>query len=155
MADSPAAAIRTTIDAFADAFNRNDLDAVMAAFADDCEYRPGDGSIHRGRAAIRAAFAPQFSGAFGAMRFDAEDTLIDVDQRKAAFRWVCRHDVTGPHGARVPLPIKLLLKLRYAGRAGWYGVDVFHFDPAGLITRKYTYANYGRPRLDGALGVAL
>jgi len=48
--------IAELIDAFTDAFNRNDLDAVMAAFADDSEYRPGDGRIHRGRAAIRAAF---------------------------------------------------------------------------------------------------
>jgi hypothetical protein len=72
----------------------------MAAFAEDAEYRPGDGSIHRGKAAIRRAFAPQFAGAFGAMRFDPEDQLIDEGARKAALRWVCRHDLTGEHGRR-------------------------------------------------------
>jgi uncharacterized protein (TIGR02246 family) len=147
--------IATLVDAFTAAFNRNDLDAVMAAFADAAEYRPGDGSSHRGRAAIRAAFAPQFAGAFGAMRFDPEDQLIDEPARKAALRWICRHDFTGEHGRRMPPLMKLAIRLRHGTRVGWHGIDVFHFDPAGKITGKFTYANYGRPRLERGLGVAL
>jgi uncharacterized protein (TIGR02246 family) len=149
------ASIADLVDAFTDAFNRNDLDTVMAAFADDAEYRPGDGKVHRGRAAIRAAFTPQFSGAFGAMRFDPEDRLIDETARKAALRWICRHDLSGPHGKRVSLLLRLAIRLRHGSRVGWHGVDVFHFDPAGKITGKFTYANYDRPRLSRALGVAL
>lgn len=141
--------------AFTEAFNRCDLDAVMEAFADDAEYRPGDGKVHRGQAAIRAAFAPQFGGAFGAMRFDLEDQLVDEGTRKAALRWVCRHDLGGAHGKKVPVLLRLAVRLRHGARVGWEGVDVFHFDEAGQITRKLTYAGYVRPRLERSLGVAL
>src|SRR5262245_9406400 len=113
--------IATLLDAFTAAFNRNDLDAVMAAFADDAEYRPGDGPIHRGRVAIRRAFEPQFTGAFGAMRFDPEDQLIDEAARKAALRWICRHDFSGPRGRRMPLLLKLALRARHGSRLGWHG----------------------------------
>jgi uncharacterized protein (TIGR02246 family) len=147
--------IATVLDAFTSAFNRNDLDAVMAAFADDAEYLPGDGAMHRGIAAIRQAFAPQFSGAYGVMRFDPEDQLIDERARKAALRWICRHDFTGAHGSRMPRLLKLALRARHGTRVGWHGVDIFHFDTAGKITGKYTYANYHRPRLQRDLGVAL
>jgi uncharacterized protein (TIGR02246 family) len=147
--------IAELVDAFTDAFNRNDLDAVMAAFADDSEYRPGNGSVHRGRAAIRAAFTPQFSGAFGAMRFDPEDQLIDETARKAALRWICRHDMSGAHGKRVSPWLRFAIRARHGARVGWHGVDVFHFDAAGKIVGKYTYANYDRPRLSRDLGVAL
>jgi len=145
--------IAQLIDAFTDAFNRNDLDAVMAAFADDAEYLPGDGKVHRGPAAIRAAFTPQFTGAFGAMRFDPEDRVIDETARKVALRWVCRHDLSGRHGARVAAPPGD--PGRHGSRVGWHGVDVFHFNAAGQITGKYTYAGYDRPRLSRALGVPL
>ncbi|HEX3480831.1 MAG TPA: nuclear transport factor 2 family protein [Kofleriaceae bacterium] len=131
--------IAELLDAFTDAFNRNDLDAVMAAFADDAEYLPGDGQVHRGRAAIRAAFTPQFTGAFGAMRFDPEDRLIDETARKATLRWICRHDLSGPHGTRVAPLLRLGIRLRHGSRVGWPGVDVFHFNAAGKITGKYTY----------------
>jgi ketosteroid isomerase-like protein len=150
-----ASSIAARVEAFTEAFNRNDLDAVMAAFAEDAEYRPGDGAVHRGKPAIRAAFEPQFGGAFGAMRFDAEDQLVDEAARKAALRWVCRHDLSGAHGARVPALLKLAIRLRHGLRVGWHGVDVFHFDAAGLIRGKFTYANYDRPKLSRALGVAL
>jgi uncharacterized protein (TIGR02246 family) len=148
-------AIAELIDRFTDAFNRNDLDAVMAAFADECEYRPGNGKVHRGRAEIRAAFAPQFSGAFGAMRFDPEDRLIDETARKAALRWICRHDMSGAHGKRVSPLLRLAIRARHGARVGWHGVDVFHFDTSGKITGKYTYASYDRPLLSRELGVAL
>lgn len=69
--------IRESIDAFVEAFNVNDLDRVMSFFSTDAIYRPGDGSEHRGPAAIRRAFEPQFRGDFGAMSFDEYDRLID------------------------------------------------------------------------------
>jgi uncharacterized protein (TIGR02246 family) len=147
--------IATALDAFLAAFNRNDLDAVMAAFADDAEYLPGDGTAYRGRAAIRQAFAPQFAGAFGAMRFDEVDRSVDEGARKATLRWICRHDLTGEHGRRAAPWLRWLVRARYGGRAGWHGVDVIHFDAAGKIRGKYTYASYDRPRLERSLGVAL
>jgi len=140
-------ALRDTLASFNDAFNRNDLDAVMTFFAEDAAYLPGDGSRHQGRAAIRAAFAPQFAGAFGAMRFDVEDELVDEAARKAAVRWTCRHDLSGAHGRRMSPLLRLFIRTRYGQRVRWHGVDVFHFDAAGKICGKFTYANYDRPRL--------
>ena len=73
--------------AFLDAFNRDDLDAVMAFFTDDAVYEELNGQINHGRAAIRAAFAPQFAGRFGRMRFDEDDTFIDAARGKVMSSW--------------------------------------------------------------------
>lgn len=72
---------------FLDAFNRNDLDGVMAFFTEDAVYEELQGPISRGREAIRAAFAPQFEGAFGPMRFDEDDTFIDAEAGKVMSSW--------------------------------------------------------------------
>jgi uncharacterized protein (TIGR02246 family) len=149
------APIAATLEAFTAAFNQRDLDAAIAAFAEDGEYHPGDGKEHRGRAAIRAALAPQFTGAFGAMRFDLIDQFVDEPARKATQRWICRHDLAGAHGARMALALRWLIRARHGAQVGWHGVDVFHFNAAGEITGKYTYAGYTRPRLERALGVPL
>ncbi|MCE9580368.1 MAG: nuclear transport factor 2 family protein [Deltaproteobacteria bacterium] len=140
------------LDAWNAVFNANDLDGVMTYFAPDAIYRPGDGTEHRGLAAIRAAFAPQFAGRLGAMRFDLEDTLIDREARKATTRWICRHDLRGERGRAVPTWLRLMIRARYGERVGWRGVDVFHFDLAGKFTGKFTYANYDRPQLRRDLG---
>ena len=137
--------LSATVDEFVDAFNVNDLDRVMAFFADDAEYEPGDGAKHRGRAAIRAEFAPQFAGRYGAMRFDVHDKLVDESGRRAAIRWACRIDVSGRHGRGVFPLLRLLGLLRYGPRMVWQGMDVFHFDAEGLITGKYSYANFKIP----------
>jgi uncharacterized protein (TIGR02246 family) len=141
--------------AFTAAFNRNDLDAVISAFAEDAEYQPGDGTTHRGREAIRKAFAPQFHGALGAMRFDLIEQFVDEGARKATQRWICRHDMSGAHGRKVSALLRWAVRARHGSRVGWQGVDVFHFDAAGKITGKYTYAGYTRPRLERSLGVPL
>ena len=125
----------------------------MTYFAEDACYEPGDGKSHRGRHAIRRAFEPQFAGAFGAMRFDPVDRVIDQQGGKAVLRWICRHDISGEHAKRVSLWLRVLLRAKYAStRVGWRGVDVFHFDGAGKITGKFTYANYDRPQLRRDLG---
>ena len=136
---------------FVEGFNTNDLDAVMAYFADDAVYLPGNGQEHRGRAAIREAFRPQFEDAFGTMRFVVDDQVIDEKSRKATIRWLCQHDLTRAK----PFFMRLLLTTLYGGRAGWYGTDIFHFDEHGKITGKFSYANYGaRPQLRRDLGAA-
>lgn len=158
MSQSSAASpdIRQTIDRFVEAFNVNDLDQVVTFFAENAVYRPGDGSEHRGPAAIRRAFEPQFRGAFGTMRFDEHDRLIDQAARKAAIRWVCRHDLAGAKFYSAALWLqRLAIGLIAGGRFGWEGLDVFHFDEAGKIVGKFTYANYSRPQLRKDLGVSL
>ena len=74
---------------FTQAFNDNDLEAVMSFMADDAVYEEFTGTINRGSAAIRAAFVPQFRGDFGKMRFDSEDLFVDAESGKALIRWVC------------------------------------------------------------------
>ena len=64
---------------FTDAFNRNDLDAVMAFFSDDAVYDEFNGKRNRGKLAIRAAFEPQFTGAFGDMKFLEDDIFVDAE----------------------------------------------------------------------------
>jgi uncharacterized protein (TIGR02246 family) len=141
--------IAEVLERFVDGFNTNDLDDVMTFFSDDAVYRPGDGNEFRGRAAIRAAFLPQFSQAFGTMQFLVDDRVVDEGARKAAIRWVCKHDF---ETTRSPF-MRWMLKARYGKRAGWYGTDIFHFDQEGKIVGKFSYANFGpRPQLRRDLG---
>jgi uncharacterized protein (TIGR02246 family) len=139
--------IGAVLDRFVAGFNDSDLDAVMAAFAEDAVYSPGDGKEHRGKAAIREAFRPQFEGAYGEMTFVVNDRLVDETGRKAAIRWVCHHDIGRAKGNRIPLLQRWLYRLIYGARFGWYGLDVFHFDERGQIAGKFTYAHYHRPQI--------
>jgi len=150
----PATQIIETITKFIDAFNVNDLDRAMTFFSDDAVYEPGDGKTHRGKAEIRAAFEPQFDYALGAMRFDERDMVIDIENRKAVFRWVCRHDISQmkPRGLSMTL-LRIVARLVYGDKFGWQGLDVFHFDANGKIKGKFTYGWYGfRPHLQRELG---
>ena len=113
---------------FTDAFNANDLDGVMALMAEDAVYEEFTGVVNRGKAAIRAAFVPQFRGDFGKMRFDAEDLFVDASSGKALIRWVCR------------------LETR-RGPAGWRGLDILHVEH-GRVTQKLTYAKAKVPLLE-------
>lgn len=112
---------------FTDAFNRDDLDGVLALMAEDAVYEEFTGRVHRGSAAIRAAFEPQFRGDFGKIRFETEDLFVDEIAARALIRWVCR------------------LETR-RGPAAWRGLDILHFDN-GLVARKLTYAKAKVPRL--------
>jgi uncharacterized protein (TIGR02246 family) len=64
---------------FVDAFNRNDLDAVIGFFAEDGLYDEFNGRRNVGKDAIRSAFTPQFTGTFGTMRFLDQDLFVDPD----------------------------------------------------------------------------
>ena len=144
-----ATSIAEIVRQFVDGFNTNSLDGVMTFFADDAVYEPGDGKTHRGRAAIREAFLPQFSNAFGTMRFEVNDQVIDERARKATIRWVCKHDLT----TMKPGLQRLVFRMLFGRRAGWYGTDTFHFDARGKIVGKFSYANYGkRPHVRRDLG---
>jgi ketosteroid isomerase-like protein len=112
---------------FTDAFNRDDLDGVMALMAEHATYEEFTGAVSHGKSAIRAAFEPQFRGDFGKMRFETEDLFVDPAAAKALIRWVCR------------------LETR-RGPAAWRGLDILHFED-GLVKRKLTYAKAKVPQL--------
>tara|TARA_A100001037_G_scaffold259457_1_gene247221 strand:- start:200 stop:595 length:396 start_codon:yes stop_codon:yes gene_type:complete len=112
---------------FTDAFNREDLDAVMAYFAEDSFYDEFHGTRHHGKEAIRAAFAPQFEGAFGKVRFEEEDYFLDVEAGKAMISWTCTLETK-------------------QGPGGWRGLDLLRFVD-GKLVEKHTYAKTKAPLL--------
>jgi ketosteroid isomerase-like protein len=113
---------------FTDAFNREDLDGVMAFIAEDAVYDQFNGARAVGKPAIRAAFVPQFRGDFGTIRFVAEDCFVDAAAGKALISWTCT-------------------LTRDGATRGWRGLDVLHF-VNGLVTEKHTYAKADVPRLE-------
>lgn len=112
---------------FTQAFNREDLDAVMGYFADDAVYDEFNGTRSVGKDAIRKAFAPQFAGAYGRIRFHEEDLFVDAESGKAMVRWTCTLENDERFG-------------------GWRGLDLLHFRGERLI-EKHTYAKAELPAL--------
>jgi ketosteroid isomerase-like protein len=110
---------------FTDAFNRNDLDAVMAFFSGDGVYDEFNGRRNRGNAAIRAAFEPQFNGTFGTMKFLEDDVFVDAEAGKAMISWRCTLSINGKP-------------------TSWRGLDLLHFAGERLIV-KHTYAKARAP----------
>lgn len=110
---------------FLEAFNREDLDAVMEFFADDAIYDEFNGRRNIGKAAIRAAFTPQFTGAFGTMRFLDEDLFADAASGKVMASWRCTLSVKGQP-------------------TSWRGLDLLHFS-GGKLVQKLTYAKAKSP----------
>ena len=135
---------REQVIAFVDAFNVDDLDQVMSFFADDAEYITYDGQHCRGKAEIRAAFAAQFAGRFGQLRFIRDKLIVDEAQQQAAVSWKCEHDLV----SLLPgAPFRWLQRSvsALAGRRPWWeGVDLFRFRD-GKLVGKYTYAQTRLP----------
>lgn len=121
------AELETLVRDFTEAFNREDLEAVMASMTDDAVYDQFDGTRAVGKAAIRAAFVPQFRGDFGTIRFRTEDCFVDAAAGKAMIRWVCTLERDGV-------------------TRGWRGLDLLHFE-GRLVKEKHTYAKADVPRL--------
>ena len=110
---------------FTEAFNREDLDGVMSFMAEDAVYDEFNGTVNRGTAAIRAAFAPQFRGDYGKLRFHTEDLFVDATAGKALIRWLCTLETK-------------------RGPAAWRGLDILHVENS-RIKEKLTYAKAKAP----------
>lgn len=107
-----------------EAWNRHDLDAVMALFDDDVVFEHWTGARVEGRAALRQAWREWFT-AHGDFHFETEDLFIDPVAGRALYRW------------RLTWPS---LEPGFEGRREVRrGVDVLHLR-AGRITGKLTYS---------------
>jgi ketosteroid isomerase-like protein len=83
------AATATAIERFNEAFNRHDVDAVMAAMTDDCVFEstaPPAGERHEGAAAVRSAWK-EFFGASPTAHFDTEEMIIAGDRGVVCWRY--------------------------------------------------------------------
>ena len=104
---------------FTKLFNDDNLNAVLSYFSEDAVCVEFNGIRHKGIAAIRAAFEPQFGGRFGKMTFYNEDLLIDPETQKSLIRWT--------------------LTLEAEERQGAYrGLDILFF-VGNRIVQKHTY----------------
>ncbi len=120
-AESPAKSTEEVIDAFNEAFNRHDVDAIMANMTDDCVFentspRP-DGTRYAGSAAVRACWEDLFRVSPHA-RFDAEDAFFCQD--RATVTWVYHWIDSNGHPGHVR------------------GVDVFRVRD-GKVSEKLSY----------------
>jgi ketosteroid isomerase-like protein len=90
-------ATREAVERFNEAFNRHDVDAVMALMTEDCVFEntsPPDGQRLEGQAAVRAAWEDFFRASPDA-RFDAEEIVVAGD--RCTVCW-CYHWTNGGAG---------------------------------------------------------
>jgi ketosteroid isomerase-like protein len=137
------AALEEFVLRFTDAFNRDDLDGVMALTAPHAVYDEFNGRRNDGWAAIREAFVPQFRGDYGTIRFDAEDLFVAPAPEDRAISSAAATR-SGPSGKAL---IRWRCRLeRGALRKEWRGLDILHVED-GLVTEKHTYAKAEVPLL--------
>lgn len=120
--DALAHSRRATMERLMAAFNARDLDALMACMAADCAFHaaagPGvEGAVHRGRAAVRAAYAAIFD-AFSQASWTEGEHVVAGDSGLSTWRFIG----TTRDGAAVDVR----------------GCDVFAFD-GDLIVLKDSY----------------
>ena len=120
--DTRTAATLEVIQRFNDAFNRHDVDAVMAAMTDDCvfenTYPPPDGERYAGQAAVRRFWEQFFSSSPQAV-IEPEELFAAGD--RCVMRW--RYRWAGDE----------------AGKPGYVrGVDIFRVRD-GKVAEKFSY----------------
>jgi ketosteroid isomerase-like protein len=89
MTDDTAAATLAAVERFNEAFNRHDVDAVMAAMTDDCVFEstsPPLGARFVGRAAVREVWEGFFAESPSA-HFDGEDVITTGDRCVVQWRY--------------------------------------------------------------------
>jgi ketosteroid isomerase-like protein len=92
--DDETSATLEAVDRFNDAFNRHDVDAVMAAMTDDCVFEstsPPLGERHVGQRAVRAAWDDFFDSTPTA-HFDSEDVIATGDRCVVQWRFSWKND---------------------------------------------------------------
>jgi ketosteroid isomerase-like protein len=93
MTDSPDATV-AAVDRFNEAFNRHDVDAVMAGMTDDCVFEntsPPNGQRYEGQDQVRAAWEAFFDASPTA-HFDGEDVIATGDRCTVQWRYTWTND---------------------------------------------------------------
>lgn len=106
------------------AWDRHDLDGVLALFHEEAVFENWTGGKVEGKKALREAWEPWFRN-HGGFRFVGEDLFVDEADQKVLYQW--RLEWPSPEKGYEGKPEKRR------------GVDVIHFR-AGKIHRKFTYA---------------
>lgn len=109
-----------TIDKFNEAFNRHDVDAVMALMTDDVVFdntSPPDGARYEGQEAVRAFWTTFFESSPGAW-FDSEDIFAGGD--RCTVLWRFTFDKANPDAGHVR------------------GIDAFRVRD-GKVAEKFSY----------------
>ena len=70
----------------ADAYNANDIEAIVSLFADDGVFCNGDGKSYTGLQEIRSANEEVLQ--LGKLSFEGEEVFADVDDQKVLLGWV-------------------------------------------------------------------
>jgi ketosteroid isomerase-like protein len=97
--DDETAATLAAVDAFNEAFNAHDVDAVMERMTEDAVFEstsPPAGERHEGAAAVRAAWEAFFAASPTA-HFDAEDVIVAGD--RCVVRWIYTWQDDGSAGS--------------------------------------------------------
>lgn len=99
--DPATAATIAAVERFNEAFNRQDVDAVMAAMTGDCVFEntqpPPDGERHEGQAAVRAFWEAFFNVSPDA-RFETEEIFAAGDRCVVRWRYRWADDQLGKPG---------------------------------------------------------
>ena len=115
------------IERFAEAFNRRDVDGLLACFTEDATYRDLFYGPHAGQAALRAMFERMFREGRD-YRWQMENIVMDA--RRAAAEWTFGYTAT----SAVP---------RSEGRSVRFsGMSIFDLD-GGRIRAYREYADTG------------
>jgi steroid delta-isomerase-like uncharacterized protein len=86
---------------FHDAFNRHDVDAIMALMTEDCifenTYPPPDGLRYEGQAAVRTFWEKLFAADSPQAHFEVEDIFTTDDRGviRWRYRWISADGSTG------------------------------------------------------------
>ena len=111
--------------AFLDAFNRHDLDAIMAFFSDDCTFEMprgphSFGQRFGGKRAVREGLGTRFKG-IPDVHYGDDRHFISASGDRGVSEWLLTGTATS--GERVEVR----------------GCDLFEFDRLGKIRRKDSY----------------
>jgi ketosteroid isomerase-like protein len=113
--------LREKIRIWIDAWNRHDLDEVMAWFHEDIEFIHWDGNQTRGKSILKKVWKIWFQN-HGNFRFEIRDIIVDTESRKASFTWILYWPSIEPEFE--------------GGKESREGVDILHFQEGKIISKQ-------------------